>query len=454
MIQQIVGVQAGCPYTAFISNETQSSHFHSELDILYVLKGKLSYLLGDTQYALKSRDFIFANPYEIHAISAVSDDCCYVHIQIQESRFRTFFASTDMLQFSWQESLNNRREPLYAEVADSIRNIVMEGTNRENDYIAKSFQQIMRILLALHKWCPSSAAADNGGKKSSNQQQKSSEIMDYINSHYKEQISLDTISKALFLSPPYISKIFKENFQIGVLEYTNRLRVERSIQALSHSNALIADIAEECGFTNAKTFSRIFQKEMGISPTDYRKQHSTETHTPQMLFPPVKPDFVELLDLEGDADFLPTDNELNRAQPISYDFTQSAVLPQKQPWNRILYAGTAELLLHSKAQQIVSRAVKDFGFEYIRFMGAFSDGMQSYQEDENGNPRYFWMLLDEVIHFVLEQKTKPFIGLGYMPSKLAAATPPSPFYWKANTSAIYLSFPRMRMKNRIVLVDT
>lgn len=435
MVQQIISGKASGSFAVSVSNESESgNHFHSELELLYLLRGSVTFHLGDAHYSLKARDFIFANPYEIHSIGQVSDDCCYMHVQIQESRLRYLFSTSDMLMFTWQESLNNREGQLYREIAGAVRGIVLEGTMQETGYVAKMYRELVRILIALNQWCRKASAGGRGGKKSMNQQQKSCEIMDYINNHYMEQISLKTISTALFLSPPYISRIFKESFQIGVLEYINRLRVQKSIFALCHSNAYIADIAEDCGFTNAKTYSRIFQKEMGIPPTDYRKQYSCEGPSAQPLFTPMKSDFLQLLDITSDGDFFTAGSEYAASLPVKFDFTVGHAPQKRHPWNKILYAGAAELLLHHTAQRAVLRAVKDFGVEYIRFTGAFSDSLQTYQEDEDGNPRYFWSLLDEVLNFITCHKVKPFIGLGFMPEKLAAADTPSPYHRKVNTS--------------------
>lgn len=435
MVQQMIVGQTGAPFAVYVTNEIDSSNqFRSELDLVFVLRGTANFLLHDTQYRLRSRDFIFANPYEVHGVTAVSDECCYVHLLIQESRLRYLFSSPDMLQFSWQESLNNRKEPLHREIAEALRIILLESSNRESGYIAKAYQQVIRILVALNQYCHRDFTKENGSKKSSNQRQKSCEIMDYINSHYMEQISLDTISKALYLSPPYISKIFKENFQIGVLEYTNRLRVQKAVFPLTHTNALISDVAEECGFTNAKTFSRIFQKEMGISPTDYRKQHGSEAAAPQPLFAPVSTEFIQLLDFGTEGDSYPAEPAAADNFSVVYDFTQPGDVRPSLPWDKVLYAGTADLLLQHTVRTAVTRAVKDFDVEYIRIMGTLSDQLQTYQEDDTGAPHYFWIQLDEVLHFITDLKVKPFIGLGYMPKQLAAAPTVSPFHWDANTS--------------------
>lgn len=434
MLQQIINRKASCPFVADISNESENSnHFHNELELVFLLSGHITYLIGGIQYNLKARDFIFANPYELHSVSFVSDDCSYVHILIQESRLRFLFATSDTLMFSWQESLNNRKQPLYQEIAAAIRNIIVVGTNQDNGYIARTYQEIMRIMIALNQWCRQPALPEKGGKKPMNQQQKAREIMDFINNHYMEQISLDTISKALFFSPPYISKIFKENFQVGVLEYLNRLRIQKSIYALCHTNSYIADIAEECGFTNAKTFSRIFQKEMGISPTDYRRQYTGEA-TDSMPSSSNASEFAQLLDFGLEGDFYGAETETNALIPVKYQFTEKAETLPLHRWNKILYAGAADQLLLHSVQQTVERAVRDFDFEFVRFTAAFSDGLHTYQEDEHGNPRYFWLQLDQVILFLNHCKVKPFIGLGYMPSQLAATDTPSPYAWHANTS--------------------
>lgn len=441
MLQPIISRKASCPFVADISNESENSnHFHSDLELIFLLSGRITYLIGGIQYNLKARDFIFANPYELHSVSFVSDDCRYVHLLIQENRLRPLFSTSDTLMFTWQESLNNRKHALYSEVASAIRSIVLEGTNQENGYIANAFQEVMRILIALNRWCRQPALPERSGKKPLNQQQKAREIMDFLNSHFMEQISLETISKSLYLSPPYISKIFKENFQVGVLEYLNRLRIQKSVFALCHTNAYIADIAEDCGFTNAKTFSRIFLKEMGLSPTDYRRQYANEDPTLLAMGTTAPADYVQLLDFSAEGEFFSSDHEA-AAYPIRFDFTGVYSSRTSCSWNKILYIGGMDQLLMHRFRLMIQRAIDDFDYEFIRFTGVFSDAMHSYQEDEYGNPRYFWMQLDEVLYFITQHKVKPYIGLGYMPKQLASMDTPSPYAWQANTS-----FPKSLQK--------
>lgn len=434
MLQTLVSREAACPFTVDLSNETESSnHFHSELEFIFLLSGKLTYVVGTDRVQLRARDFIFANPYEIHSVSQVSDDCRYLHILIEESRLRFLFSTSEPLLFHWKESLNNREHPLFRELSTAVRSIVIESTNQDSGYIAQIYQEVMHILIALNRECRQELSPDRSAKKLVSQQQKSSEIMDYINNHYMEQISLNTIAKAVYLSPPYISKIFKENFQVGFLEYLNRLRIQKSLYALCHTDAYIVDIAEDCGFTNAKTYSRLFQKEMGISPTDYRKQFIQEERPAQPLFPPTKSDFIQFLDQEDDTEGLLPGSGHFDSVPVKFDFLQKHEERKARPWNKVVTVGTAMLLLRSTVQNVILRAAEEFGAEYIRIVGVLSDGLQMYQEDAEGKPHYFWMLLDEILSFVTSHRLKPFLNLGFMPRKLAERFHPSPFLWDANT---------------------
>lgn len=437
MIQSILPKSVTCPFSIEVSNEAENeNHFHSELELVFLLRGTMTYLSGNNRYKLRTKDFIFANPYENHTIRTVSDDGCYVRILIQESRLRPLFSASKTMTFEWQESLNNRTNPLYQEIADGFCKIMLASANPDAVFSAKVYQQVLRMLVAIWQHCPAPADIGKDGHKSQNLHHKSCEIMDYINSHFAEEISLNSISQALFLSPPYISKIFKENFDVGVLEYINRLRVQKAMVLLCTSNSYISDIAQECGFATTNTFSRLFLKETGLTPSDYRRQH-TEEEKPENapLFLDTHQDYLSLLDLGSEADVYSAASEHGSACSVSFDFTQDHRLQKPRPWNKVLYAGTAELLIHRSAQETVQQAIKDFEVEYVRFVAPFADSMQSYDEDANGNPRYFWGLLDEVLHFLLENKVKPFIVLGYMPQKLAASATPSPFHWAANTGA-------------------
>lgn len=102
-----------------------------------------------------------------------------------------------------------------------------------------------------------------GGKKETAEQ-----IADYLDEHYAEKISLDQIAENMYLSPFYISKIFKSEIGESPIHYLIRIRLEKARELLEKKPELsISDVAERVGYEDVYHFSKLFKKTYGVSPS-------------------------------------------------------------------------------------------------------------------------------------------------------------------------------------------
>ncbi|WP_141503023.1 response regulator transcription factor [Paenibacillus luteus] len=95
----------------------------------------------------------------------------------------------------------------------------------------------------------------------------------WIKDHMQEQISLPHIADQVGLSPHYVSKLFREETGSTVNQYILRLRMEKAVELLKHTNKKVYEIAEEVGIPSYRYFTVTFRNWTGVSPTDY-KRHS------------------------------------------------------------------------------------------------------------------------------------------------------------------------------------
>ncbi len=95
---------------------------------------------------------------------------------------------------------------------------------------------------------------------------------DYIKAHLSERISLDQAAAQVYLSKSYFCRILKSELGCTFTEYVNRLRIERSKQLLKRSAMSVAEIAFAVGFEDQSYFTRIFKKQVGISPGKFREK--------------------------------------------------------------------------------------------------------------------------------------------------------------------------------------
>jgi xylan 1,4-beta-xylosidase len=114
------------------------------------------------------------------------------------------------------------------------------------------------------------------------------------------------------------------------------------------------------------------------------------------------------------------------------DITKSGK-PIKPIWKKLICAGRAHEVLRADWQQQLKKIQREIGFEYIRFHGIFNDEMMVYNEDDNGNAWYDWHYVDEVFDFLLSEKIRPIVELGFTPEKMKSGDR-TVFWWKGNVT--------------------
>ena len=219
-------------------------HFHGEMELSYILSGTHEIYIGNDVFYLTEGDIYFCNPFEVHKCFSKE---CGEHILFTIRPFE------------------------YAPINDFLKGLIPNFLG-DKDFNLRIFSILKEILL---KQQPLNGLEKQGyiglvlgeivsryGYKSE-KKAKTDNIEDlllYINHHYKEKLTRDTIARKFGYSSNYLSKLFKERFHCGLLEYINNLKYERTIAELSVSHATVTEIALKNGFDNVQSFYRINKK--------------------------------------------------------------------------------------------------------------------------------------------------------------------------------------------------
>jgi YesN/AraC family two-component response regulator len=95
-------------------------------------------------------------------------------------------------------------------------------------------------------------------------------IREFIEKHYKEDISLQDVAGSMNYSDAYFCKIFKQCFDKSFLVYLTEYRVEKAKVLLADMSINIKDVSAEVGYRDSNYFARVFKRNEGITPTEYR----------------------------------------------------------------------------------------------------------------------------------------------------------------------------------------
>ncbi|MBN1887502.1 MAG: substrate-binding domain-containing protein [Thermoflexales bacterium] len=95
--------------------------------------------------------------------------------------------------------------------------------------------------------------------------------MAYIHEHYAEEISREEIARHIGVSEGYLSGCFRDEAGVSLVVYLNRYRVNQAKRLLQSGAESITNIATSVGFSDSSYFSRVFRREVGVSPLAYRQ---------------------------------------------------------------------------------------------------------------------------------------------------------------------------------------
>lgn len=130
----------------------------------------------------------------------------------------------------------------------------LENVKDVEAWAYKKFEYIMKVIVE----------SNNAGKPGAIRS-----AIDYIGTHYTEDISLQDVARHVGLTPQHFSKMFKSYTGKNYVEWISHLRIERAIQYLNTGNKSMKEIGYLVGYRDPNYFSRIFKKIEGITPSEY-----------------------------------------------------------------------------------------------------------------------------------------------------------------------------------------
>ena len=101
------------------------------------------------------------------------------------------------------------------------------------------------------------------------------QICAYLAANYQQKFSLSEVAAKFYISPYYLSRLFRRVTGQSIVDYINGRRIEAAQKLLETTELSIGTVAEQTGFASAAHFRRVFRETMGTGPLQYRKSHRT-----------------------------------------------------------------------------------------------------------------------------------------------------------------------------------
>ena len=238
----------GAHFTNFVGYPPM---YHTHGELIYLIRGSIETTVDGKSHTLGAGELCVLFPYLTHSYAAAQDTEGVLLLFDPEI---TAFAGTLLNKKPVRHYIDGR---MLAPMLDRAVELLQHGKDKTaTGYLNAVIGELLEVL-------PLEASKDIS-------EDMTMKILSYCAEHYAEEISVQNVAEALYISQSYVSKIFANNLKYSFREYINQLRIENAKELLQNTNMRIVDIMFACGFKNQSSFNRVFRSCCGVSPREYK----------------------------------------------------------------------------------------------------------------------------------------------------------------------------------------
>lgn len=237
-------------------------HCHSNYELIYIWQGEGKYIVEGVEYPLHPHMLLLMRPYEYHYVCPKLGQCYErTVINFEASALPEAVRTHPLLQNNGEcyFPMENLEDPVKSayQTLDSVSQMLGEdgaATPAAHAFLQATTAQIF-LLLTLR-------SAKKIGSEESNTVLR---VIEYVNSHLNEELSLDNIARDFFISKYHLCRIFHKQTGASLFTYYNTKRMALAQQLINSGESATA-VALRLGFRDYSTFYRTFRKQTGHSP--------------------------------------------------------------------------------------------------------------------------------------------------------------------------------------------
>ncbi len=235
------------------TNRIWKAHFHKNLELICVLHGNLHLCVNENEIVIQENEWAMILSNQIHSFRVQGDSMVWVavfsenfvpefasYVKNRQGRTAAFHPNEEVDAFVKEglmisePSLLAKRACLYALCDQYLKQVELEARKNKNDEL------ICKIL-------------------------------DHIETHYQEKITLQTVAQHFGYEYHYLSRLLNQKYSIRFNQVLNECRIEHAIGLLANDAISITEVSQACGFQSIRSFNDVFLSVMGCTPSDYKR---------------------------------------------------------------------------------------------------------------------------------------------------------------------------------------
>jgi len=248
------------------------SHWHTHLEVLYMLHGIMHIVRNDERYTIRQNDLFIVNSGDIHYTRSVGNAEVLL-LQIPYEFLNQSMYQYNTIQFREYFPHNEFKEDVTLQ--KMIRHLLLMGKLYKKGEDGYQFLFSSNLNLFLHILYTYYSTRKNLVKKNKDEKHlaRLREIIAYVEQHYMDPLKLTDAASLVALNPEYFCRSFKKYMGFSFIEYVNIVRLTHIHHDILETNDSITNIQERHGFSNYKVFNRMFKEAYGCLPSKLRSTH-------------------------------------------------------------------------------------------------------------------------------------------------------------------------------------
>lgn len=252
-------------------------HWHEDIQFIYVLEGEIEVVTLDSRTTLHKGEGFFINKDVVHLVDKI--EACHYNSFIFPDYFLRFYVGSPADKMVGQ-IIGKDTFPFFR-IADTLENqSVLQALKKlssleQNKTAFYPYEVLSALSVLWLEFCRIvPAAREKTVKKNSQIPARMAIFLQYIELHYKEDVSLEMLARSANVSKSECLRCFKTTLQTTPYKYLMEYRLSRAADLLKNTDQLIENIASEVGFPQVSHFGKCFREKTGLSPRAYRANFS------------------------------------------------------------------------------------------------------------------------------------------------------------------------------------
>lgn len=246
------------------------SHWHKELELIYVRSGHARICVTDHCMTAGPGDLVICDSGDIHYSDShdlensiefiIFDPSLIAGVYEPPCFLSPFVTKAELVEYG------------IFDVVDGLYGSISSELEQRGSYYREVVKaRIREVWFLLMRCLPRGNANKPSLSRRMEQLNDFQQLLSYMEEHFAEDISLADAAARVGFSESHFSKTFKKMTGINFVTYLNMLRVEHAARRLKNSSDRITDVALSCGFDNVRTFNRVFKDVTGSTPSAFAK---------------------------------------------------------------------------------------------------------------------------------------------------------------------------------------